>query len=891
MRETYLRAMRSAASGEPLFATRISDYHTTLGWERTGGKSVDSSRTTMPDPQLSPVTASSDPRALRAARLGSARSELAEAAGRGEGGRQAMRQYSHRMDALIQQLFAEAGVVAQPVAVFALGGYGRRELCLYSDIDILILFSKSIDADAERFLHAFLNPLWDLGLTVGHHVREVREGERLESDNPEFLLALTDSRPIVGDATLLDAFFAYADTARTATRTLDALKTLIAERHARFNDTLYQLEPDVKESPGGLRDLFGAQTIALLTDPALLAQGGSGARALADAEEFLLRVRSVLHLDAKRPHDVLRHEAQERVAECLGYQGTSARQQVERFMGDYFRHARVIDRSLQWALRAAPAPVGPNLVRATDGIRFVDSRQAADHPETWLALFQAAIDSSCSVSDETLAVIEQNAGRHSHDAFLPTAEHRLALLRFFQPRPGLYERLSEMHDARLLGQLLPEFKAIDCRVVRDFYHKYTVDEHTLLTVRNIERLLEASPERQRFQRLLSEVDRPELLVLSLLYHDVGKGRESDDHAAESDRMTAKMCDRLRLDDESRAIVRFLVGEHLKMSVVAFRRDTEDPEIVRQFAALVGTEERLKMLCLLTLADVEAVSRETLTPWKEELLWRLYVDTYNHLTVAYGDEVIDSTQASQAEVVAGRPEDLPGAEVEAFLQGLPRRYLQLFTHRAIYAHVRASRHLEPGSIRTWLERKDSEWELTVITHDQPFLFSNFSGVLSLYGMDILRGYAFTKPDGLIVDSFRFSDLERFLELNQGGEAQIIKKLEEVVVGAVDVAARLKGREEGALTRRLPGFAPVIHTDNDSSPRYTIVEIVAENALGLLYRVSRAMSESGCDVDLVLISTEGRRAIDVFHLTRDGNKLSATQVTDVTASLQRVLEGRS
>ena len=297
-----------------------------------------------------------------------------------------------------------------------------------------------------------------------------------------------------------------------------------------------------------------------------------------------------------------------------------------------------------------------------------------------------------------------------------------------------------------------------------------------------------------------------------------------------------------------------------------------------------------MLCLLTLADVEAVSRETLTPWKEELLWRLYVDTYKHLTVAYGDEVIDSTQAAVADVVAARPADLSAEEVEGFLRGLPRRYLQLFSREAVYAHVRKSRDLAPGAARTWLVRKDAEWALTVITRDQPFLFSNFAGVLSFYGMDILRGYAFTKPDGLVVDWFYFRDQDRFLELNEGGDGQVVKKIEEVVAGTLDVAARLKGREEGALRRQLPGFAPVVHTDNESSPRYTIVEIVAENALGLLYRMSRAMSESGSEVDLVLISTEGRRAIDVFHLTRDGHKLSQPQLAELTENLQRVLEGR-
>ena len=802
-----------------------------------------------------------------------------------------MRQYSHRMDALVQQLYAEAGSLTQSVAVFALGGYGRRELCLHSDVDLLILFAGTIGRDDERFLHAFLNPLWDLGLTIGHHVREVSEGAALDADNSEFLLALTDARSVVGDATLLDQFLAASDVARTNSRTLDALKGLIAERHAKYNDTLYQLEPDVKEAPGGLRDLFGAQTIAKLSDPALLSHGGAGARALEDAEEFLLRVRSVLHLEAGRHHNVLSHEVQERVADRLGYAGTTPSQRVERFMGDYFRHARAIDRSLRFALRTAPAPIGRNLVRAADGVRFIDAREAAERPETWLALFQAALDAGCAVSDEALTCVAQNAGRFAAESFVPTPAHREALLRFLKPKPGLYARLSEMHDCGVLGQMFPEFKAINCRVVRDFYHKYTVDEHTLLTIRNLERLTDRPPrERERFARLLNDLQAPELLVLSLLYHDVGKWTE-DDHTLESARMAHQMFDRIGLSDDQRAEVDFLVREHVKMSLVAFRRDTEDPEIVRQFAQFIGVEERLKMLCLMTLADVEAVSRETLTPWKEELLWRLYVDTYNPLTLTYGDEVIDREQSLHSKLMERRPDDVSADELAAFLEGLPRRYLQLFSRESVYRHVRLSRDLAPDTLQVWLTRVESGWELTVLTHDRPFLFSNIAGVLSSYGMDILRGFAFTKPTGLIVDLFHFTDDERYLELNAEGEGELLRLLTDVVLGRADIATRLRGREQGAFRRKLPRFAPVVHCDNESSRRYTIVEIIAEDAMGLLYRVSRAMSESGCDVDLVLIGTEGRRAIDVFHLTRDGVKLTPDQHAEITGNLQRVLEGRS
>src|SRR5207249_6799136 len=210
---------------------------------------------------------------------------------------------------------------------------------------------------------------------------------------------------------------------------------------------------------------------------------------------------------------------------------------------------------------------------------------------------------------------------------------------------------------------------------------------------------------------------PELLVLSLLFHDVGKWRD-EDHVEESVRMALEMMRRLELPEESIALVEFLIRHHTRMSLVAFRRDSEDPEIVRQLADLVGIEERLKMLCLLTLVDVEAVNLDTLTPWREELLWRLYVDTYNHLTLGYGDDLIARDQADLVELLAGRPTDVSEPEIRRFLEGLPRRYLQLFSRDAIYRHVQLSRDITPDEVHVSLEQKGSAWELTVVTMDKP-----------------------------------------------------------------------------------------------------------------------------------------------------------------------------
>lgn len=826
--------------------------------------------------------------AIRSA-LDAARQELRADIARGAGGRAALERHAARVDALLQRLYQDAGGPDRPLAVIALGGYGRRHLCLHSDIDLLLLFGARIGPPEERFLRGFLHPLWDIGVVVGHQVRELDEFAELEADNPEFLLALLDARPVAGADALFDRLQEMFHTATTHAYILKSLLQLIEERHGRFNATHYQLEPDVKEAPGALRDLMATRTIAALTDPVLLRRGPADPGRFEEAEEFLLRVRSILHLEAGRNHNVLSHELQERTADVLGYAGAEPRQRVERLMSDYFRHARTVSRSLEWARRTAPVPVGPNLGVSRDGIRFLDPVVAARTPASWIGAFQAAIDAGTEVTDEALSCIQQHVDRYRDKDFTPESRDRAALLRLLRPRAGLYARLSQMHDCGLLGRIFPEFDAIAWRVVRDFYHKYTVDEHTLLTIRNLERLMTVDePLRERFKAVATSLASPELLVFALLLHDVGKWRD-EEHAPESVRMAGEALERLQLPPEARDTVLFLIRHHLQMSIVAFRRDTDDPQIVREFAQLVGTEDRLKMLCLLTLADIEAVNPETLTPWKEELVWRLYVDTYNHLTQRYGDELIERNQAGLVELLAGRPSDVPEAEITRFLEGMPQRYLQLFPRDAIYRHVRLARDIRPDEVHLSLEPADSIWTLAVVTLDKPFLFSNICGVLSSFGMNILRGQAMTNPHGLVLDVFQFSDDERFLALNRDAHAQVLHVLQDVVSGRVDVTTLLRGREQGLQARLASRVTPIVRTDNDASDRYTILDIVAGNAIGLLYRISRVMSQHGCDVDLVLISTEGERAIDVFHITRGGAKLTGAEQHALTSDLERTLEG--
>ena len=840
-----------------------------------------------------------DQTALRArleTTLENARQELIASTERGEGGREALARYSDAVDEAVKDLVDAARThTSTPIAVCALGGYGRRALSLHSDIDLLLLFGAPIGRPEERFVKALLHPLWDLRFTVGHHVRELADFDRLETDNPEFLLALTDLRPLAGDRELAGRFDAVlqGSSRQWHPQILEALVVLTDHRHSQFHDTLYQLEPDVKEGPGALRDIWATRTILKLGGDRRCVPRHEPADRLSDAEEFLMRIRSGLHLDMGRNLNVLSYELQEKAAERLHYADPDARRRAESLMTDYFKHARSVTRALGRVRRAAlpptPTPIrliGENLMWVVEGITFANAEKAAANPSSWIALFDAAVSRNVPAADDALALVEREQDTHHYppDAFHPTNEHRQRIVQFLRPRPGLSARLSEMRDCGLLGAIFLEFNEISCKVTRDFYHKYSVDEHTLLTVRNVERLMN----HPRFGPVLRELRRPEVLVLTLLYHDVGKAREGN-HSEVGAEMAAVMMGRLGLDHEDRQMVDFLIRNHLKMSRIAFRRDTEEPEVVKQFASLFNTEEHLKMLFLLTLADVGAVSAETLTPWKEELLWRLYVDAYNQMTLGYGDEIIDRKEALVAELQANRPHDISESEMAAFLEGLPRRYLILFTPDAIYRHVRLSRNISPNEAHFFLEKNAEAWELTVVSLDKPFLFSNICGVLSYFGMDILRGHALTSLSGLVLDVFQFSDREKFFERNSQAREQFDRRLTDVMSGQNDVTALLTGKEQSVLFRRGPARrAPVIYFDDEHSRRYTILELVADDAPGLLHRISRVISEHGVDVDLVLISTEGQKAIDVFHITRGGAKLSEDAKAALKADLERMLK---
>ncbi|HXY38490.1 MAG TPA: hypothetical protein VEQ10_02415 [Vicinamibacteria bacterium] len=490
----------------------------------------------------------------------------------------------------------------------------------------------------------------------------------------------------------------------------------------------------------------------------------------------------------------------------------------------------------------------------------------------WLDLAESAKLRGLVLSDTEKAALRRLAATGDPDALLQSEEARSRFASLLRPAPGLAALVQQLDEVGLLSALLrdappPAGSPAAPRLL---------EERDRLAIEHLDRLApEPRAPTERFGSLLRELRQPQLLVLALLLR-----RTPPPSLAPR---------RLGMAAGAREMLAFLLLHGSEMSVVAFRQDASDPAVVSRLAALFNApgqadrdppEEHLKMLCLLTVAELAASGPGALTPWKAEVLWRLFVDTYNAITVSYGDAVIDPGEAALAGLVASRPPDIPELELRAFLDGLPQRYLSLFDTEGIFQHVRLARRIGPEEIHTFLARRSDVWELTVVSLDKPYLFSNLCGVLSGTGFDILRGQALTSRSGLVLDVFQFTD-------HQGCRTrpQLEPVLSDVVSGRRDVADLLRTRLAGP--DRPAGGSPVIFFDNESSARYTVLDLVADDAPGLLYQVSRVISENGCSIELTLISTEGGKALDVFHLRKGEAKLTDGDTQRLTEGLEAAL----
>jgi [protein-PII] uridylyltransferase len=759
------------------------------------------------------------------------------------------------------------------VAMLAVGGFGRRELFPFSDVDVLFLIEReSQAAGIKNALSEFVRLLWDAGLRLSHSVRTVAECAEIHEGNIELSISLLDRRMLGGSPDLyakleskLPGFFERQ--ARVLTR---HLCQIARERHEKFQGTFYHLEPNVKETPGGLRDLHLIDWLGKLRKPDEEVAG----RLVAPAK-FVHSLRCFLHYQTRRDQNLLSFDAQE----ALTTQPYLSFREPADLMREYFRNARVIynearrtldlnekgESSLvthfrDWRSRLSNS----EFTVSNERIYLRSPMQLTSDPAIVFRLLEFVARHGILLAAETERRVEQAS--ETFGAYCARTEPLWPPLHSILSLPHAAAALRVMHETGLLLAMFPEWRNIFCLVVPDFYHRYTVDEHTLVTIEKLAELAGSKDvAHRRLAEILSEVEDLALLRFALLFHDSGKGAHSGDHARLSVELARAAMRRIQMRAEEESAVEFLIAHHLDLSAVMSSRDLHDPATARLLADHIGTLERLKLLTLLTFADISAVNPAAMTPWRLEQLWETYRVTHQQLLRELETERI-------ADLPPDVKKDLP--EPADFIRGFPSRYLRTHTPEDIQAHAELYELSKSSGVAVQIDSPGGVHRVTIVARDRPVLFASLAGAISSFGMDILKAEAFSNEQGLILDTFIFDDPKRTLELNPTENDRLRQTLEDVALGRLDTEQLLRGRTaHNRLKKRT--VQPRVNFDSNACDSATLIEIIAEDRPGLLYDLSSAISTAGCNINVVLIDTEGRKAIDVFYVATNGAKLSSNQ----------------
>lgn len=806
-----------------------------------------------------------------------------------------VRAHSDYVDEIISLLYYLAKTLWQPegeekIAVTAVGGYGRRELCVYSDIDLLFLYENRIDKNVEKVAEEILYFLWDLGFSVGHGCRSFKDSLQLARSELTVCTALIESRYIVGPKGIYDRFFkALLGQVRKQGDNfiLEKTKEQLA-RHAQYDDAVNLLEPNIKESPGGLRDYhlclwvaifqYGPVSFSDLFHKNILSK--DELISLRDSVGFLLKVRNQLHLSCSRRCDVLAMDYQEIIAEELGYQDEGSINASRKLMQDYYIHANRIRYLSSIFLQQS-------IKRENKSKRFFSELRKIDTAEGF-----SVLDGELLFSEEGKNPFENNL-LLMMDVFDWCAKHNLALSidvkRLIQRSLPLIgegfrassqvrdvfasilksnkaaDTLRQMHEVHFLGRYIPEFDFLTCLAQRDLYHQFTVDEHTLMAIHHLEKL-SSKPGMTELSGVYNELKNPEIVKLALLFHDLGKGGEAD-HITGSVEWTKDILNRMKWDAETRETVLFLVAKHLEMNYLAQHHDLDDIHIIQSFADTVISAENLRMLYLVSYADLRSVGHEIWNDWKGRLLSNLYHRALGFLEKkTFGD--------LRQKVLASLPEEMDHNDAEIYLSSLPDRHQEFISAEKIVKHLKLIAKQQSGSIQIVFTQDSYFTELMVCTIDCSGILSRIAGVLASCDVNILGAQVNTFKGGIAIDTLQVTDIHD----KPITDTKVLKKLKTtltlVLEGKEDIdSAKLSGRrffvpkKEAALP-----ISPRVNLDNTFSPYYSVIQLVCRDRLGLLYDITHSLFEMGINVSMAKITTEAHRAIDTFYATeKDGKKI--------------------
>lgn len=849
----------------------------------------------------------------------------------GAGGAEIVSAYTTMVDHLIRYLFDVASrdfssrypSLSPACALVAQGGYGRRELNPQSDIDLLFLHvwkpSAYVEAVAERVLYT----LWDAGLQVGHALRSIAESVRLAGRDMNVRTSLIDGRCLCGNPSLY-ADFAEAVEGNLVKKGRDRfVKEKLAEsdlRHERYGGSVYLLEPDVKEGEGGLRDIHTALWIARVLHGAaglddLEPRGLLQKRdldELREARDFLWRVRNELHFSSGKHQDQLTFEEQVRVAAALGFKDEQGLKGVEAFMRGYYLRASqvnritglIVHRALDASLPASPRgrPAGKEIregVRVSRGVLWVDRPEVLrGDPANLVRIFADAQRYRASLSHETHELLREHATLID-DRMRRSPQAVEVFLGILKGEARVYETLCEMHRSGVLGALIPEFGRLLCMVLHDLYHIYTVDQHSLRLVMELERLRagEFRETLPRLTQLAREVEKIEILYLGLLFHDIGKGYGGG-HSERGARMSARIARRLRLNADETAQLVFLVRHHLLFAHTAFRRDLEDEKTFADFGAAVETISNLRMLYLLTFADVRAVGPDVWNNWKASLLEDLYLKTVELLEgIEKGEQPREDrrsrTRRIQARLGRRLRRRFAPERIRAFFDLMPERYFLTTPEEEVPGHLALMENLKGqvflSALRHFPEREFSE--IVICARDRPGLFARITGVLAAHGLDILSARITTRMDGLILDVFRISHAGRQEAVMDARKwARVEATLEGVLSDKIDVARLVEESRRPSLFRRpAPKVPTVIRVDNEASHDFTVIEVYTRDRIGVLFTITYGLHQLGLAIYLAKISTNVDQVADVFYIAdeRGGKVEDAGRLEHIRATLCRCL----
>lgn len=792
---------------------------------------------------------------------------------------------SDRLDEVVSAVYQEAvGGNLPGLSLVAVGGYGRREQSAFSDVDLLLLSrneSPEVTATAEKVLYG----LWDRGIQISHAFRTLVDCVDDAMKDVQIRTSLFDARYVAGDHTVFEEFRREAHPRILYKEKRKFLGELLREtekRHKKYGESLYLLEPNVKEGRGALRDVHAASWLSrshlmhdLFADYASIFPDRSGRELLA-AIAFLLRVRSALHCVSGRKNDVLSFELQPRVAALLGLRDTKTYLAPELLLRVYYRKAQVIADTLQQVMRLCgkryfPIPPFFSVKKVSEHYSLARNEIILKNQQDQLSIemLLEACAASAATGKGFSALLEDRLRQAALQVRTPAVFSPVAL-RFFWSilkSDHVSETLSGMHRLRILEKIIPEFGRLRNLVIFEMYHRYTVDEHSLMAIRNAEMLRRSREPRLSYLRNLFARIRPELFFFALLVHDIGKGI-SRRHEGTGYRMLKAILERFAVPPEDGQRIAFLVKNHIVFSKLALRRDPESPETIHLLAETVGTEENLDALYLMTYADMSAVKPDFWTEWKAYLFQEVYRRTLDMLR--------------------GIEEDRPrisDPQILAFLDTMPERYRLSHPLASIRSDVALAEKAKHEQLAVaFAGRSDGTGEITIISHRMSRIFTQVVGVLLCRGLNIAQARVYTSPDGLSVRKIIVSNWSALWW--EGLEDQIEHAIRAGVAGQCLVMPARESVSQLYAARRYEVFAEI---DNEGSDAFTILELHFPDRLGLLYDITTMLYALGIEIGAAVINTDDDMAEDIFYLHHQGGKLAAEKIWHLLGAVWNAASG--